>query len=180
VRKRDEVEPKIRAWYREHPFGDLTLKEFGANHMVMFRYGLASVTVRTSDFKNRFIVLQKTGDGFKVDWESWVGWSEMSWKKFRKQRPAEPKLFRVYAKQGKYYNFGFSDDTVWRCYELGSPDGEDVVFGYVRRGSDLDMKMAGVADKPVGMTLMLRFPENAPSDNQVFIDSIVAEGWAIP
>jgi hypothetical protein len=138
------------------------------------------VVVRTSDFKDRNMVVEKTGDGFKVDWESWVGWSEMSWKQLREIRPTEPKLFRVFAKQGKYYNFVFSDDTEWRCYQLDSPDRKNSIFGYVKRGSKLDMELAKVGNVPIAMTLMIRFPQNAPADNQVFIDSMVADGWVIP
>jgi len=180
VRKRAEVEPKIRAWYRKHPFEDVKLDEFGVRRGVVFFNGLAMVVVRTSDFKDRNMVVEKTGDGFKVDWESWVGWSEMSWKQLREIRPTEPKLFRVFAKQGKYYNFVFFDDAEWRCYQLDSPDKKNFIFGYVKRRSKLDMELAKVGNVPIALTLMIRFPENAPADNQVFIDSIVADGWVIP
>jgi len=179
VRNPVEEEPRMRKWYREHPFDDLQVKEFGVNRAVRFLNGLAWVSVKTSDFNIRQIVVGKTADGFKVDWPSWVGWSEMSWKKLREMRPVEPQLFRVSAELGKYYNFGFSDDEQWRCYQLGAPDGIDFIYGYVRRGSELDMKMAGVTDKPVALTLRIHFPENAPSDNQVFIDSLVAQGWVV-
>ncbi len=179
VRNPAGEEPKIREWYRKHGFGDLELTEFGVNRMVVFHNGLASVTVKTNDYKIRKIVVEKTSGGFRVDWESWVGWSEMSWRRLRETRPVVPKLFRVTAAQGKYYNFGFSDDTKWRCYQLGAKEGVDFIFGYVKRGSPLDMKMAGVGDKPVALTLMIRYPENAPADNQVIIDSLVVKGWVI-
>jgi len=177
VRHPGVVGPKIRQWAGEHGFGGPELKEFGVNRMVVFRNGLASVTVKTSDFRIRQIVVEKDDEGFKVDWESWVGWSEVPWKKLRETRPTEPRLFRVTVQLGKYYNFGFSDDEEWRCYQLSKPDGTDFIFGYVKRGSELDMKMAGVGEKPVAMTLMIRFPEEAPADNQVIIDSVVASGW---
>lgn len=140
--------------------------------------GLVSFAVSTADYEERSVAFHTLGAEPKVDWESWVGWSEMSWKEFRKQRPTEPKWFRVILTQVDYYNFGFIDESKWACYQLISPDGLNSVYGYLPRASALDNEIR--PDRPkerVSLIVQLKFPEKAPSDNQVLIEKITGQGW---
>ena len=51
-----------------------------------------------------------TPQGLKVDWESWAGWSEISWEKFLSMKPVSEHVFRVTLSAVDYYNFGFADE----------------------------------------------------------------------
>jgi hypothetical protein len=143
--------------------------------------GAVSVALaRTGDYKLREITLVKRDGCLKVDWDSWVGWSEMTWEEFRTKKPVEPVLFRVQLSIVEYFNFAFSNDREWSSYRLDSQDGMDSFYGYVPRTGELDQRLrpadAGTKTKWV---LKLKFPPHATRDNQVLIDSVVAEGWRV-
>jgi len=182
IYRADELRPKVEAWYAAQPY-----KAPGFKGMIedMDTVVLASgevtvmgMAIRTGDFEMRQLPVVKTSEGYRVDWESWVAWSEMSWEDFKKQRPTEPKLFRVISSPAIYYNFEFRDESKWVSFSLGSLDGEDTLYGYTPVGSDLAARLRpldGVGHRKV--TLKLRFPENSPTDNQVLIEEIVGEDW---
>jgi hypothetical protein len=136
--------------------------------------------VRTGNFKLREIQLVKQDGRLRVDWDSWVAWSEMTWDEFRTKKPTEPVLFRVQLSAVEYFNFAFNDDNEWSSYRLDSPDGMETMYGYVKRTSDLDKRLhpADPADE-TKWVLKLKFPPDATRDNQVLIDSVVAEGWLV-
>jgi hypothetical protein len=140
----------------------------------------SAVQVRTGDFKVREIALLR-GDGhLKVDWDSWAGWSEMSWEDFRTKKPVEPVLFRVQLSDVEYFNFDFRDDNEWSSYRLESRDGMESLYGYVPRTSGLDQRVRPAdAKEKMKWVLKLKFPPDATRDNQVLIDSVVAEGWVV-
>ncbi len=79
-----------------------------------------------------------------------------------------------------YYNFGFSDDRKWQSYLLTSPDENHILYAYVERGSVLDNRLKPSPDvKKTPLTLMLSFPDDAASPNQVLVGKIVTEGWML-
>lgn len=167
-----------------HPDGMLKppgLESFAEGGAVVLEKGTAVVKVRTGTFEERNISFCKTAEGWKVDWESWVGWSDLSWEEFKEKQPKTPTRFRVHIKPIIYYNFGFSDDHKWRSYLVESPDGNHRLFAYVERGSRVD-DLINLADTPGGgdYVLDLRFPADSPGTNQVLIEDRIAEGWVEP
>ena len=178
VRDAKRVEPKIRAFHPDGKIAAPGLSQFNSQDRIAYRGKLASVTVRTRDFAMKQLAFLRTGDGLKLDWESYAGWSEMPWKEFIAEKTDRPVLFRVVARRGDYYNFGFADDSKWQCYDMRSPDGEHVLYGYVKKDSALDVKMRPADPKAVTyMTLKLRFLPGETSKNQVVIEDYVADGW---
>jgi len=138
------------------------------------------VLVRTDDMLEKQLAFIPTAEGLKIDWESWAGWSEMPWRDFLSAKPEQAAMFRVVLSPVEYYNFGFTDDRKWQSYRLVSPDGEHAIYGYVDRGSPLDLSLRLSPDqKRANLTLLLRFPPNASSQNQVIIAQLLAEGWVL-
>jgi hypothetical protein len=141
---------------------------------------ILSVMVRTNEFDEKRLHYIPTAEGLRIDWESWVGWSEMPWEEFMESRPSDPKLFRVMLNSIEYYNMAFADDRKWQSYRLLSPDGMTALYGYVEKESVINARLRPPPDtKEMYMTLMLRFPEDGSRREQVIIDRIVAEGWVI-
>ena len=180
----EEVGPKAEAWHATRPYrppgfkgtaGDASILSSGKTEVI-------SLAVRTGDFEKREVALVKTPQGYRVDWESWAGWSEMSWEDFKKQRPTGPKLFRVICSPTVYYNFAFKDESQWVSFRLDSPDSKDFLYGYAPGNSELGALLRptdGVTNRSVIM--MLKFPPDAATDNQVIIEAITGEGWlALP
>jgi hypothetical protein len=178
VRDPETVEPLMRARYPDgkvEPFG---LKDFSSATVVAFRNGAASLMVQTREFDSKLVNFVNTPAGIRIDWESFVGWSEMPWNEFVETQPTEPKKLRLLALPTPYYNFDFKDESKWRSYQLTLQDEMKVIYGYTPIGSEADQKlMANESGLPVAVILELKFPKNRSSKNQVLIENFVSEGW---
>ncbi len=178
VRNPEAVESKIRAFYPDGRIEPLGLGEFNMGDAMAVQDPWVTVTLRTGKQEARSMAFVMTPDGFKIDWESWAGWSEMTWDKFLETRPAVPQRFRVNVFPTDYYNFAFSDDLKWQSYRLESTDGEHSIYGYVEKGSELAKQIHLDKDaKQIPMILSLKFPEGGTSNGQVVIDKFIADGW---
>ncbi|MES2440611.1 MAG: hypothetical protein V4584_16205 [Verrucomicrobiota bacterium] len=178
VRHPEVTEARMRDFY---PNGGITppgLAGFNTSEGLSIRGKIVSLSVRTRDQDERPIAFIDTPQGLKIDWESWVGWSEISWEKFLSSKPEAGHVFRVTLSPVDYYNFGYSDESKWQSYRLISPDGENSVYGYVEKGTVLEQRIRPDAEtKNVALMLSLKFPADATSSSQVEIERIVADGW---
>lgn len=171
---------KIRAHYPGGVVEPLGLSKFNSTGRVSYKDNFAAVSVTTRDFGSKQMAFIEDEDGLKIDWESWVGWSEMPWGEIVKTKPSNPVLVRAILKATDYYNFGFADEKKWRSYRLVSPDGETMLYGYVERNSLLDQRIRpGEQGLTVALTVRIHFPKGGIADNQVIIDEYVADGWVI-
>jgi hypothetical protein len=143
-------------------------------------------------------IRQPSGE-WKLDWESWVGHSEMPWSDFRAKRTITPTLFRVFVEEGNYYNYEFTDEKRYLSIVLRSPDGEQRLNGYCERDSRVGEAMRmltgslapGDRENPARLpalyqrgsqtpvTLQLAFPPAAQSDNCVIITDLITGSWLV-
>jgi hypothetical protein len=181
VSNRAGVEGKILNHYPDGDIEPTGLSKFNSTGNVAYKDSFAAVSILTSDFEQMQLAFIDGEDGLKIDWESWVGWSEMPWDELIEKRPSEPILIRAMLKWIDYYNFAFSDERKWRSYRLVSPDGEHMLYGYVDRNSPLDQKIRpGEPTATVAVTVRIHFPESEAKGKQVVIDQLVADGWVVP
>ena len=181
VRQPEQVTPKVEKWLAGE-----TYKAPGMGGMRgEYRYGMEKgrevivVPVSTGDFEKRELNLVRESAGLRVDWESWVAWSEMSLEQFRKEKPQEPQAFRVVVTESDYFNFHFKSEVDWSCYRLDSLDGEQSVFGYAPRATEMNSRLGVLlpAKSRKEMLLKLKFPPDARADNQAEIVELVSESW---
>jgi hypothetical protein len=178
VRNATKIEEKIRAWYPDGKVPAPGMSAFNNKNALAYRGSLISLSVRTDEFEEKQIAFIRGDDGLKIDWESYVAWSEMPWQQFISEKPESPTVFRVGLKMLEYYNFDFSDEKKWQSYELRSPNGEHVLYGYVRRDSALNDKIRPLDVKSSRLvTLKLKYVPGETKRNQVVIDSFVSDGW---
>lgn len=178
----EKIAPKLEAWLAGGAYKVPGYKSMLDEVSTRSENGheITGLTVRDGNFEKRSVALVKTPEGYRMDWESWMGWSEMSWSDFKKQKPPTAKLFRVIVAVSDYYNFNFKSEPEWSCYRLESDDGEGFLYGYVHRASAIDEKL-----RPVGgaakrkLILRLKFPGDPQTDNQVLIDEFVTDGWVL-
>ena len=179
VRHPDLTLPRIRKFYGEGFAPDGFSSILWSKPLM--RIGDAiKATIQDGSFVNREIYVVDE-DGWKVDWESWAGWSEMNWDEFKKSRTSEKVMFRVVVSDVSYYNFAFVDESRWSSYRLESADGERALYGYAPRAGVLDARLKsleGIKNRP--FVVKLRYPDEAPSDNQVLVEEIIEEGWFAP
>lgn len=183
VRDADRVGPLIRA---AHPDGKINpegLQTFGASDLAVPR-GRSSifVPIETGAFEKRWIPIVRTRDGMKIDWEGWTGRPGIPWEDFVTVRPREAVVMRVRIQTVDYYNLSFSDDSRWKSYQITSPDGEHVLYGYVERGSALHGflgdRLSGEGVERM-VSLAIHFPPGENTRDQVVIDRLVSEDWVI-
>jgi hypothetical protein len=180
VRNPQLTGPRLKSMY---PDGKITapgMRTFNPASEVIRAGQAMTVKVLTGELDEKPMAFFMTPDGLKIDWESWIGWSEMPWDEFLATKPVKGKLFRVWLSPVDYYNFDFTDDLKWQSYLFESPDGERAVYGYVERGSVLDNRLRPSPDvEKTPLTVTLSFPENATSRNQVLVGKVLAEGWTL-
>ncbi len=174
----ETVEPRLRRHYPDGKIEPVGLSAFNTGGGLNYRGSLVAISVRTREHEQRQLAFVDGPEGLKIDWESWVGWSDMTWEDFIERSPSSPHTFRVVLQQVEYYNFAFTDEDKWQSYTLVSPDGEYLLYGYAEKGSVLNEQLRP-SDPKSGSAMMLgiKYPEARQSGRQVLIDSIVAEGW---
>lgn len=137
------------------------------------------------DGSSRSLYLVRTEEGPKVDWEAYARHSNalQRWTAeagdLNFQREPETSEVRVFLSIENYYNFRFSDDEVWMSYRISSPDLEDTVTAYARKGSTT----AQILDEALGyekkrVTLQLMSTIDDARNKQYQIEKVSALGWA--
>ena len=178
VRNPAVAEGRMRAFYPDGHIQAPGISKFDSNGGFSVKGKHRALFIVTGDQKKKSIAFVETAQGMKVDWESWVGWSDMPWATFITTRPTVSHLFRVILKPIDYYNFEFADDLNWKSYSLVSPDLEHVIYGYLPKFSALNRQLDLSGDtKSINVILSLKFPAVGNSKNQVEIERVVAMGW---
>lgn len=184
VRDKLRVAPLMSIYYSKNADGPIAFDSIVeateispkfSEHVVVFEGG-----------GRRLATVEHTAAGPLVDWESFVGAGEMAWSDFLELKQAAPTLFRVLVSPAGHYENSFGDPAVLNCYSLRniSEPGAKVVYGYARKDSqlakELDYRLQQSTDATVPMTLLLKFPADAPVDFQVWIHQFVHYGWVNP
>ena len=178
VRNPDTAAPRMRGFYQDGKIKASGMAEFNTTSFVTRMDSAMCVQIRTPDFEDKFLAFFETADGLRIDWESWAGWSEMSWEAFMAAKPATAHVFRVRLSNVDYYNMAFADDAKWQSFLLESPDGSQALYGYAENGTSLVASLKPTPDvKWIPLMLSLRYPPNATSSKQVIIEKIISESW---
>jgi hypothetical protein len=181
VREGEKMRAKIYAYYPNGKIEATAMSKFNVSGQVSYKDSFAAVSILTTDFEVVQLAFFDGKDGLKIDWESWVGWSEMPWDKLIESKPQRPILIRAKLRTVDYYNYGFTDDSKWRAYQLSSPDGAHTLYGYIERNSLLDARLRPPEKSAsVAVTLKIRFPEGEENRDQVVIHDMVSDGWVLP
>ena len=173
-------------WYYEEGGKD---PEFGPlNHRGRYIFNGMEVLYFSFDGSRilgslELVMRRGQGNEWLVDWESFVGAGEMSWSRFKKERPTQPVLMRVFMKAGDYYNYEFTDANRFQSYTLYDANGDLAVYAYCERisniaaylGRELDLQGRNMK----GFAVRLAYPENAESSQCVWIREVVAPRWLL-
>ncbi len=182
IREADRVAPLLRKYYKTRKewspvlLGkkpDISVLEAHRN-MVMFELPLADYSVRP-------IALEDTPLGFRVDWESFVYYSELSWEELRHKRPREPVTLRAVIKREDYFNYDFPSSQTHSCYRLSVPSESHSLYGYVPKNSEVEVQISSTMLLAVNIPIVVRvrYPENGtdPQHLQVEITEVLEKGW---
>ena len=176
------VESKIR---EAHPDGMVEargLADYSQFAQIESTDEYVIVHVHTADHLLHRMAFHESPDGLKVDWESWVGWSDVPMRDFIAERPAGRHAFRVELGAVEYYNFDFADDRKWQSFRLRSPDGEHSLFGYAERSTAAHTKVREALDAEIKQLIVeVEFPEGGSSmAPQALITDVISRNWIHP
>lgn len=129
------------------------------------------------------LALRRGPDGrFLLDWTSFVGFSQMSWEQFKKERTTEATLFRAFATASDYFNYEFSDQKSYLSINLVSPDGLVSLHGFCQRNTPMATALSQTLSRSnsmSGIVVRLAFPERSESDHCVWIRQFVSDRWLV-
>ena len=120
-----------------------------------------------------------------IDWESLVGYSEISFKRLMETQTTTPKLIRAYVKLDDYYNYEFSDAKKYLSLKLTSSDNEDFLNAYCERDSIIgrwiveDLGTEANSSLVKGYTIWVSYPPDAKSNRCLNLVQLAAGRWLI-
>ena len=192
----ERAEPRMKAYYddrkgRDPLPGNLLaaqmIKGGGFSELLL----IFSCPERVSGALNAYFDLSPDGS-VTLDWESYVGYGDVSWTQLKEERSALPRTMRVFAKASDYYNYEFSDKNVWQAVKLRSANGAHTVIGYVRKEDPIGLAISNLigvflqhrlADEPhmppLAIPVKLAYPPSAESDQCVEIKDLVTNRWLV-
>ena len=185
VHDAERVLPLMRDYYETHQLldpmmgGSARQAHFKINNTEVLLFSYSSV--RPSGTLDVAMIAQRDGK-FLIDWESMIGASDVPWAVLKKNRPTQPTLLRVFARQDDYFNYEFSDDKRWSAVHLTSPDGNFFIYGYCEKGSEMENTLKSIFAQVRGraaLTLRIAYPEKSESDHCVRIVGVVANRWLL-
>lgn len=182
VRTPETTVPRMREWYKGSDWKPIGVKEVGAGGRVTVKGTMASMAVKLPDFTLRQIALARVGNAYKVDWESWVGWSSIPWDDLFEKKPEQAVELRAKCSLDTYYNRHFRDDKKWIAVRLVHPLKDRILYGYIDRDSPALTRLAAdlQGSKSSAATIRVRFPKGSAADNQVEITEYLQNGWVRP
>ncbi len=133
----------------------------------------------------------------KVDWESFVNWSELPWKDFLKTPPEQSVDFRVtvtHEPNDQYYNYSFKGRELdLMCFKIEDPERYGSCWAYCDKDSETASQLlfhlkSARRQKQVNQDgkfaisciLRLRFPPEGRKTNQVMIEKFIHDNWVQP
>ena len=192
----------ISAWDRRRPttvIGFLTemkawdgkvtgfqwLSSMDANGMLID--GVLVSTLKDGSPRNRLALLTPDENGkWQLDFDAFARKVNPSWSELMEGN-AKRGLVRVVVARKHYYNFNFKDESQWLCYEMTTPDFDEILFGYCRKGSPQAEAMGRiVTDEEMqeggrfGNRATLEIRRNEGSESRQFeITRVLAEDWVL-
>jgi|GEM_PF-770376 len=173
-RQGKDLRPVMMAFYATRlyePEGFKSIEE----GKVSYRDSLLSTNVTLGDYSQKSIALERVDGEYFVDWESWEGFCEMDISAMMRLKPTVPKELRLRYKPLDYYNYHFFDDTEWKSYRLTFISSEKSLWGYVKKGSELQKALDRSSTNAIIVKAV--YPEKSRSKDQVEILEIVTSGW---
>lgn len=129
------------------------------------------------------VAMMRGEDGrFLLDWESLVGYGEKSFAALREERPTKPVMLRAYVRRFDYYEYEFADSQRYLCVKMISENGENAIYAYCQRDSELgrwlesDLSTTGPSSLK-GYTVQVSFPLDSGSNHCVNLDRVIASRW---
>ncbi|MGJ8671543.1 hypothetical protein [Rubritalea sp.] len=187
----DELEPKLRSvpqlrekmenYYKTNALSFKKVRSVNELYQISndLDGGYLCSAVYTDGLIQLSVILEREGE-VRLDWESFVAYSDIPWDEIKKRLPREPIKVRAIRSISEYYNYGF-DSATYQCFELMRNDSNTRFYAYARRDGALLSQLLplGVSAGMIEMTLKVHYPENVIDDRLLIIDSVESDSWVV-
>jgi hypothetical protein len=204
VRHPEITLPRMRAYYARtgipHPAYDFTVDWREQDDWMGRGVNFIFTTLRMDGSREMPASLEVPKDGSppKLDWESFVSWSEMPWSEFLKTTSERAGDFRVTITPTDYYNGAYSDRTRYHAFLVKDAANFGSCYAYCEVNSSVgalllesvrEARKKGQVTTPAsgemeqGMArviLRLHFLPEGKKFNQATIDARVWNDWLEP
>ena len=180
IRDPERVGPNLLRFYGgENPWTPLALGPQPDLSVLEVHRNFVMLKLPLADFGTRPIALEQTPEGFRIDWESFTGYSDLSWAELRRTRPREPVVLRAVIRPSDYFNRDFNSAATHRSFQISDLNHDHVLYGYVPLNSDAELQIEKVLlhDPSVYAVIRVRYPENSTNDRQLEITEVLEKGW---
>ncbi len=179
-RQSDGLREKMLKFYKGEKVPEQKIRRLTSSFDYGRIPGFFSYKAETTDYEIVQGLIEYKSGRFKLDWESNVGYSEMTWAELKKNKPTKPVILRVVVKQAEYYNLEFKDEKQWQSVTLSNPNELDgVLYAYVKKKSATEQQVSnfGMSNDGYAVTVKVHYTKNPQSDNQVIISEVVNDSW---
>ncbi|MEM9479577.1 MAG: hypothetical protein AAGA58_07995 [Verrucomicrobiota bacterium] len=183
IRSPEVVLPLMIEWYSKYP-GDIfdEIEFFTEVEAVLKDSHFLALGVLHPDQTQREVFLERTAEGYKVEWETTVGYQPMSWHEFIQEKPDEPQRLRLICEKVETppKKFGESADESYFVV-LSAFGEEDRILAYCDFLSENAGKLQEyLAFKDqVGVTVDVRYAGSSGGRALFEITNVVQDGWIL-
>jgi hypothetical protein len=187
---------RLQQWFEEWRLGNPILGEpqsasqqtINGREVVQIHFACGSVPGG-----NYLAIFLQNGDKhWSLNWESFVGLSELPWSTLQRERPSQPTMIRTLIAHDSFFNGPFADESIFESFRLTSSDGTHTLHGYCRRtgetarhlkaivGSSSDANASAQIISPVSpVTLRVMYPRDSGDELYVEIVDVIAPRWLL-
>lgn len=154
--------------------------------MVMDQHGsrYGSLEGGLPNFSSFRAFFRQDGDALKMDWKATVGYCSSDFATLRKGQ-GDGSEVRAWLSPADFHTFPLPEGE-FRAFRLGSPDGQDSLWGYAKVDGELDAKLiaqfmpsqiTGEAQTEVAVVVSLERGPTESLPNQWMITNLVRLNW---
>lgn len=145
IRQPKRLEAAIRAFYGEGTLPKLQVKDVrsSSDHKALLPKNFVRFQLVLDKGSVPVYVEKTESHGYRLDWESFVGYSTMPWEEFIANRATKTVRLRAHLSDANYYE-GQYQESDFRCFRLEDPTRTHSLYVYYPRD---DLKFLRLSEK---------------------------------
>lgn len=177
IRHADSSQERMRHYYAQYPLQPDKIESINEIEPITLNYHTFwRAFVSKGHNRVEMILLEQIGESqVLVDWDSHVDYQAFPWEKYLEEKPNIAMSYRLDVVESARPIAEFSIERDWVCYRLTKPSSENILYGYVRRGSDSHLAIQTA--KSLGSNRMILLIQASPTlkaENSVVIQEVIS------
>ena len=177
LREKDTVAPLVKEFYSRHDSKPITESNLTYG---MIGHGIVSVAFELpAKDVTWFFNLTPDNDTYKIDWFTSTLYQSEHIGSFLDSKSTKPTTLHVLVSRGSYYNYAWSDENKYQCFNISFPGLDREIYGYVDKDSDvgIEMMLLTALEPSHAAILEARFPDKPEDGRQIEILKLISRDW---